>query len=135
MRSLGCRTATTSTKLRLQGGTMFSHLKMTLETIFTFTAKTRNAIRMGELPPQLWINICLLTLILDGCASVSLPCLKGITTINVILLDDDVSPWTINSVREAVDEALVIDGSINYDDGRPTFASCSLRLRLKFIWL
>ncbi|XP_063076964.1 guanylyl cyclase C [Engraulis encrasicolus] len=72
---------------------------------------------MGELPPQLWINICLLTLILDGCASVSLPCLKGITTINVILLDDDVSPWTINSVREAVDEALVIDGSINYDDG------------------
>ncbi|XP_031417083.1 heat-stable enterotoxin receptor isoform X2 [Clupea harengus] len=87
---------------------------MTSEGIFAFPA---NPTQRGQLVHQVWLYICLFTFILNGCDSFNLGCLNGTTTINVVLLDDNHSPWSIDFVREAVDQALLIDSAINYEKG------------------
>lgn len=44
-------------------------------------------------------------------------CFNGTLLMNVILLDDDVSPWSINFVKPAVMRAVESDSKINSVDG------------------
>lgn len=60
-----------------------------------------------QLGHQLWFYITMLTLILHCyVSSISLPCLRGKTLINVVLLNDSHFPWSIDHVENAVEEAL-----------------------------
>lgn len=45
-------------------------------------------------------------------------CFNGTLLMNVILLDDDVSPWSINFVKPAVMRAVESDSKINAKDGK-----------------
>ncbi|XP_041938576.1 heat-stable enterotoxin receptor isoform X2 [Alosa sapidissima] len=70
--------------------------------------------KRGQLVHQWWFYISIFTLILKGCESVQVSCLKGRTSINVVLLEDDESPWRMSFVRRAVDEAIL---TVNKNDG------------------
>lgn len=41
---------------------------------------------------------------------------------NVVLLDDDVSPWSINFVKPAVLGAVEHDSEINFKDGNDPYS-------------
>lgn len=45
-------------------------------------------------------------------------CFNGTLLMNVILLDDDVSPWSINFVKPAVMRAIESDSESNSTDGK-----------------
>lgn len=44
-------------------------------------------------------------------------CLNGTLLMNVVLLDDNVSPWSIDFVKPAVMRAVESDSEINFKDG------------------
>ncbi|XP_062859202.1 guanylyl cyclase C [Trichomycterus rosablanca] len=45
------------------------------------------------------------------------PCLKGEYMMNVVLLQDGVSPWSLEFVKPAVSKAIELDAEINYNTG------------------
>uniref|UniRef100_A0A8C8G429 Guanylate cyclase n=1 Tax=Oncorhynchus tshawytscha TaxID=74940 RepID=A0A8C8G429_ONCTS len=58
---------------------------------------------------SLWV--CWLVLIVGRCEATYPPCLDGIM-MNVVLLDDDVSPWSMKFVRGAVERAIQHDAEL-----------------------
>ncbi|XP_051530664.1 guanylyl cyclase C [Myxocyprinus asiaticus] len=64
-----------------------------------------------------WLFACLLWTLLNQSHLVSESCFNGTFKMNVVLLDDDVSPWSINFVKPAVMRAIEYDSSINFNDG------------------
>ncbi|XP_041735571.1 heat-stable enterotoxin receptor-like [Coregonus clupeaformis] len=55
--------------------------------------------------------VCWLVLIAGGCEATYPPCLDGIM-MNVVLLDDDISPWSMKFVRGAVESAIQLDAEL-----------------------
>lgn len=45
-------------------------------------------------------------------------CLNGKYLMNVVLLQDGMSPWSMNFVKPAVMKAIETDAEINYSNGR-----------------
>lgn len=61
----------------------------------------------GQLGHPLWFYITMFTLILYGCdGTFNMSCRKAPSLINVVLLNDSDLPWSIDFVKEAVDEAI-----------------------------
>uniref|UniRef100_A0A674CEW8 Guanylate cyclase n=1 Tax=Salmo trutta TaxID=8032 RepID=A0A674CEW8_SALTR len=58
---------------------------------------------------SLWV--CWLVLIVGRCEATYPPCLEGIM-MNVVLLDDDISPWSMKFVRGAVERAIQHDAEL-----------------------
>uniref|UniRef100_A0A4W5L4M0 Receptor ligand binding region domain-containing protein n=1 Tax=Hucho hucho TaxID=62062 RepID=A0A4W5L4M0_9TELE len=55
--------------------------------------------------------VCWLVLIVGRCKTTYPPCLDGIM-MNVVLLDDDISPWSMKFVRGAVERAIQHDAEL-----------------------
>lgn len=53
-------------------------------------------------------------------------CLKGELMINVVLLQDGVSPWSLEFVKPAVSKAIELNAEINYSTGK--LCSCKQQL-------
>lgn len=72
-----------------------------------------------------WLTLCVLGILAAPCRGIS-PCLDGIT-INVILLDDEVSPWSLKFVKGEVLKAIETDKTISTTEGnkiRSTTQKC-----------
>ncbi|XP_017338107.1 guanylyl cyclase C isoform X1 [Ictalurus punctatus] len=59
-----------------------------------------------------WIFVCLWSLT----SGLNQSCLNGEYLMNVVLLQDDVSPWSLNFVQPAVMKAIKFDAEINYSN-------------------
>uniref|UniRef100_A0A8C2KNI5 Guanylate cyclase n=1 Tax=Cyprinus carpio TaxID=7962 RepID=A0A8C2KNI5_CYPCA len=68
---------------------------------------------------RIWLCACLLWTLLKQSHFMKESCLNGTLLMNVILLDDDVSPWSINFVKPAVLSAVGNDSEISEDEGYP----------------
>jgi len=66
----------------------------------------------------IWLFACLSWSFLKQSHFMKESCFNGTLLMNVILLDDDVSPWSINFVKPAVMRAVESDTSINSKDGK-----------------
>lgn len=60
---------------------------------------------------SVWLRLCILGILAASCRGIR-QCLNG-TTINVILLDDERSPWSLKFVKEEVLKAIETDSIIN----------------------
>ncbi|KAK9965522.1 hypothetical protein ABG768_004610 [Culter alburnus] len=66
---------------------------------------------------HIWLFACLSWAFLKQSHFMKESCFNGTLLMNVILLDDDVSPWSINFVKPAVMRAVESDSKINAKDG------------------
>uniref|UniRef100_A0A3B4TXT8 Guanylate cyclase n=1 Tax=Seriola dumerili TaxID=41447 RepID=A0A3B4TXT8_SERDU len=66
-------------------------------------------------PAGWWLCLCALGILAAPCRGIG-RCLNGIT-MNVILLDDEESPWSLKFVRGEILEAIEIDSAINAAEG------------------
>ncbi|GAA6101001.1 guanylyl cyclase C [Tachysurus ichikawai] len=66
--------------------------------------------------PMRWLFMCLLWTLLNGNQSINQSCLNGQYLMNVVLLQDGVSPWSMNFVRPSVLKAIEMDAEINYSN-------------------
>ncbi|XP_696628.5 guanylyl cyclase C isoform X1 [Danio rerio] len=66
---------------------------------------------------RIWLFVCFSWAFLKQSLLMKESCLNGTLLINVVLLDDDVSPWSINFVKPAVMRAVESDSEINFKDG------------------
>ncbi len=64
---------------------------------------------------RLWLCLCVLGILAVPCLSVS-KCLNG-TTINVILLEDNESPWSLIYVKKEIQRAIVTENAVNAAEG------------------
>ncbi|XP_057214351.1 guanylyl cyclase C [Triplophysa rosa] len=64
-----------------------------------------------------WLFVCVFWTFLKQSHFISQSCFNGSYMMNVVLLDDDVSPWSINFVKSAVLRAVEHDSEINFKDG------------------
>lgn len=62
-----------------------------------------------------WLCLCVLGIFAAPCQGIR-NCLDGIT-MNVILLEDDESPWSIKVVRGEIQKAIETDSKINAAEG------------------
>ncbi|KAK2820861.1 hypothetical protein Q5P01_023820 [Channa striata] len=62
-----------------------------------------------------WLCTCALGILVAPCWATT-PCPDGIT-LNVILLQDEESPWSLNLVQGEIQKAIEIDSAINADKG------------------
>lgn len=60
--------------------------------------------------------LCVLGILAAPCRGIT-HCLNG-TTINVILLEDEMSPWSLKFVRRQILEAMETDSTINAAEGK-----------------
>uniref|UniRef100_A0A8C7QD56 Guanylate cyclase n=1 Tax=Oncorhynchus mykiss TaxID=8022 RepID=A0A8C7QD56_ONCMY len=58
-----------------------------------------------------WVCVCWMVLIAGRCEAIYPHCLDGIM-MNVVLLDDDISPWSMRFVRSAVESAIQLDAEL-----------------------
>ncbi|XP_070973531.1 guanylyl cyclase C-like [Oncorhynchus clarkii lewisi] len=58
-----------------------------------------------------WGCVCWMVLIAGRCEAIYPHCLDGIM-MNVVLLDDDISPWSMRFVRSAVESAIQLDAEL-----------------------
>uniref|UniRef100_A0A8C7LIE7 Guanylate cyclase n=1 Tax=Oncorhynchus kisutch TaxID=8019 RepID=A0A8C7LIE7_ONCKI len=58
-----------------------------------------------------WVCVCWMVLIAGRCEAIYPHCLDGIM-MNVVLLDDDISPWSMTFVRSAVESAIQLDAEL-----------------------
>uniref|UniRef100_A0A674CCK9 Guanylate cyclase n=1 Tax=Salmo trutta TaxID=8032 RepID=A0A674CCK9_SALTR len=58
-----------------------------------------------------WVCVCWMVLIAGRCETIYPHCLDGIM-MNVVLLDDDISPWSMTFVRSAVESAIQLDAEL-----------------------
>lgn len=58
-----------------------------------------------------WVSLCVLGLLAAVCGATS-PCMHGFT-INVILLDDEESPWSLKYVKGEILKAIETDKTQN----------------------
>ncbi|XP_056325505.1 guanylyl cyclase C [Danio aesculapii] len=65
----------------------------------------------------IWLCVCFSWAFLKQSLSMKESCLNGTLLMNVVLLDDDVSPWSINFVKPAVMRAVESDSEINFKNG------------------
>ncbi|TRZ02272.1 hypothetical protein DNTS_034042 [Danionella cerebrum] len=65
----------------------------------------------------LWLFSCVSWSLLQSCHFMKESCFNGTLLMNVILLDDDVSPWSIDFVKPAVLKAVESESEINSIDG------------------
>lgn len=63
----------------------------------------------------LWLCLCVLGILAVPCLSVS-KCLNG-TTINVILLDDNESPWSLKYVKKEIERAIGTENKVHAAEG------------------
>lgn len=68
-----------------------------------------------------WFFVCLLWTLPSGSHLINQSCLNSSYLMNVVLLQDDVSPWNIKFVKPAVMKAIETDTEINYKSGRLFF--------------
>lgn len=84
-----------------------------------FTAQlhksTRDRKKERELEMGCWLCCCILGILAAPCWSVR-QCLDGIS-MNVILLQDEESPWSLNFVKKEILKAIETDSSINSAEG------------------
>ncbi|KAM6951130.1 guanylyl cyclase C [Aplochiton taeniatus] len=62
-----------------------------------------------------WTLFVTLTLVIDRCKGIQ-ECLNR-TMLNVVLLNDDISPWSMKFVKGAVEMAITLDAEINGKEG------------------
>lgn len=70
-----------------------------------------------------WGHLCLLGIFAARCRGVS-QCLDGIT-FNVILLDDEESPWSLKYVKREILKAIEKDKSMNVAEGKKRGKYCT----------
>lgn len=68
-----------------------------------------------------WFGLCVLGIFAASCQCIK-PCPNGIT-INVILLQDEESPWSLNFVQGEILRAIETDTTINAAQGREDLKS------------
>lgn len=62
-----------------------------------------------------WLRLCVMGILAVPCRGIG-QCLRG-TTINVILLEDDQSPWSLKFVKGEILKAIETDKSISATEG------------------
>lgn len=62
-----------------------------------------------------WLSLCVLGILAAPCRGIN-QCLDGIT-FNVILLDDEESPWSLKFVKGEILKAIETDKTINTTEG------------------
>lgn len=65
-----------------------------------------------------WLSVCVVGILAAPCRGIS-KCLDGIT-INVILLEDEDSPWSLKFVKGEILKAIEKDQTINSMEGNET---------------
>lgn len=68
-----------------------------------------------------WMCLCALGTFAASCRCIK-PCPNGIT-MNVILLQDEESPWSLNFVQGEILKAIDTDAAINVAQGNKTYTS------------
>lgn len=64
---------------------------------------------------QWWLCLCVLGILAVQCLAIR-QCLEGIT-INVILPEDEESPWSLKYVRDEIGKAIQTENSVNVEEG------------------
>ena len=72
-----------------------------------------------------WLCWCILGILAAPCWGIT-QCMDG-TTINVILLEDQESPWSLKFVRGEIQKAVETDSAINTAQGNKVHSVFTLR--------